>query len=504
MLVPASTTTTTASGGDPYDFALVSGGADPNHFTVTTEPSRSITSSIETSISTDSMAGSSGSNLGGGAIAGIVISVIAFIAIIAGLLFYSKKRKDRLYTVNSRGIKPEMSSFDSNTPLSIQPEDFISARYSGGTGVGVGVGVGATTSLDANHTNTSSILQAATFIPEEYHDDSRPDIRPLSYSEDTIDYAQLSDEELLQLEPDVLGPLFLFSGLYTSSENEQVNYLQDGYAVRTFDANDGIKHTVHYFSAAHLDTFVRSVHAVLRASPNRSKRSSLVAPSYIIKSERAIILNSPTPHNQYQYIWITSPMIPEHSLHHLLFERTRWTFIDYRNIDYKIWSIYALLKSVEALHNHKFVHLAIDLKAFYFDHEMKATDWRLGNMSYARLMSRPRGDIVFPPNTQFTAPEIIQQKEKLRLESADIWSLGCVIYTVATGGSLLFQDASEVKSLTVFHDDMKQHLKMQIRQNVESDVFQNILERMLQVDPTDRKSIKNVLDYWNSIYNMEE
>lgn len=498
MLVPASTTT---SGSDPYDFALVSGGADPNQFTVATESGRSIVSSIPTFISTDASSPSSASNLGGGAIAGIVISVIAFIAIIAGLLFYSKKRKDRLYTVNSREIKPAMTSFDSNTPLSIQPKDFISARYSGGTG---GVGVGVTTSLDDNHTNTSSILQAATFIPEEYHDGSRPDIRPLSYSEDTIDYAQLSDEELLQLEPDVLGPLFLFSGLYTSSENEQVSYLQDGYAVRTFDSNDGIKHTVHYFSAAHLDTFVRSVHAVLRASPNRSKRSSLVAPSYIIKNERAIILNSPTPHNQYQYIWITSPMIPEHSLHHLLFERTKWTFIDYRNIDYKIWSIYALLKSVENMHNHKFVHLAIDLKAFYFDHEMKATDWRLGNMSYARLMSRPRGDIAFPPYSQFTAPEIIQQKEKLQLGSADIWSLGCVIYTVATGGLLLFQDASEVKSLTVFHDDMKQHLKMQIRQNVESDVFQNILERMLQVDPSDRKSIKNVLDYWNSIYNMEE
>ncbi|KAL7311331.1 hypothetical protein PS15m_009107 [Mucor circinelloides] len=502
ILIPAAST----SNGAIYDYAMLSeDGASPNQFTVTTEStSRPQVPVIETPTDSAVLGETSGaSHLGGGAIAGIVISVIAFIAIIAGLLFYSKKRKDRVYAASSsRGIKPEMTTYNSGAPLSIQPDDFVGARYSGGAG-GAGIGINQ---LDDNQTNTSSILQATTFIPEEYHDGSRPDIRPLSYTDETIDYAQLSSEELDQLEPDVQGPLFLFSGAYTSTEEERVTYLQDGYAIRTFDAKDGIKHTVHYFSASHLDTFVRSVHAVLRTSPSsRSKRSSLVSPSYIIKSERAIVLSSPTPLNHYQYIWITSPMIPEHSLHHLLFEKTRWTFIDYNNTDYKIWSIYSILKGVETLHNHKFVHLAIDPKAFYFDHEMKATDWKLGNLEYAKHMSRHnKGDVVFPSHSQFTAPEIVQAKDKLQLEAADMWSLGCVIYTVATGGLLLFQDAEQVKHLTVFHDDMKQHLKSKIRQHVESEVFQNILEKTLQVDPSDRKSIKNVLDYWDSIYNMDE
>ncbi|KAG1077788.1 hypothetical protein G6F42_024618 [Rhizopus arrhizus] len=136
---------------------------------------------------------------------------------------------------------------------------------------------------------------------------------------------------------------------------------------------------------------------------------------------------------------------------------------------------------------------------------MKATDWKLGNLGYAKHMSRhSKSDVVFPSHSPFTAPEIIQAKDRLQLEAADMWSLGCVIYTVATGGLLLFQDAEQVKHLTVFHDDMKQHLKSKIRQHVESEVFQNILEKTLQVDPSDRKSIKNVLDYWDSIYNMEE
>ncbi|GAN04808.1 hypothetical protein MAM1_0074d04273 [Mucor ambiguus] len=505
ILVPAASSSNNAL----YDYVVLSeDGANPNQFSVTTESTtRSQIPVIQTPTDNAILEdASAASHLGGGAIAGIVVSVIAFIAIIAGLLFYSKKRKDRVYASSiNRSIKPAMTTFNSGTPLSIQPDDFVGARYSGGAG-GSGIGIHQ---IDDNHTNTSSILQATTFIPEEYHDGSRPDIRPLSYSDETIDYAQLSSEELSQLEPDVQGPLFLFSGVYTSSAEERVTYLQDGYAIRTFEAKDGLKHTVHYFSAAHLGTFVRSVHAVLRTSPSsRSKRSSLVSPTYIIKSERAIVLSAPTPHNHYQYIWITSPMLPEHSLHHLLFERTKWTFIDYNNADYKIWSVYSLLKGVETLHSHKFAHLAIDPKAFYFDHEMKATDWKLGNLGCAKSMtSRHKGgggDTVFPSHGPFTAPEIIQAKDNLQLEAADMWSLGCVIYTVATGGQLLFQDTDEVKRLAVFHDDMKQHLKSKIRQHVESQVFQNILERMLQVDPSERKHIKNVLDYWDSIYNMEE
>ncbi|KAG1123502.1 hypothetical protein G6F42_010487 [Rhizopus arrhizus] len=274
ILIPASSTSNDAI----YDYALLSeDGASPSQFTVTTEStSRSQVPVIETPTDSAVLGDASGaSHLGGGAIAGIVISVIAFIAIIAGLLFYSKKRKDRVYAASSsRGIKPEMTTYNRGTPLSIQPDDFVGARYSGGAG-GAGIGINQ---LDDNQTNTSSILQATTFIPEEYHDGSRPDIRPLSYSDETIDYAQLSSEELDQLEPDVQGPLFLFSGAYTSPEEERVTYLQDGYAIRTFDAKDGIKHTVHYFSASHLDTFVRSVHAVLRTSPSiRPRRSTIIS-----------------------------------------------------------------------------------------------------------------------------------------------------------------------------------------------------------------------------------
>lgn len=406
-------------------------------------------------------------NLSGGAIAGIVIGILIFIALVTGLLYYTKR---------SKRVKNTTSRSYNSMPLSIQP-DILETPYLAAV----------------NHSKTSSILQETKNVPDEYRDVNRPDIRPLSYINDRVDYAELSNEELLLLEPDVPGPLFLFSGVYTSQEEEKVTYLKEGYAIRTFDADDGRKHTIHYFSSANLGIFVRSVFGVTRCSSSEE--------DYVMKSERAIVLCKPTPHFNYQYIWITSPMIPENSLHYLLFERTSWTFVDHHNADYKIWSIYSILKSVETLHRHKVIHLAIDLKAFYYDHETKATDWKLGNFGYAQSSTNPV--ILRSPYTSFTAPEIIHHN-KGGSELSDLWSLGCVIYTVATGGLLLFENDTHVKNLVTFNDDMKQHLKVQIRDQVENHVFKTILEDLLKVDPFQRKGISQIMDYWNGIYNMDE
>ncbi|KAI9266335.1 kinase-like domain-containing protein [Helicostylum pulchrum] len=415
--------------------------------------------------------------LSGGTIAGIVIGIIAFIALVLGALWYTKKRKN-----DKNSVQRTYRSM----PVSSQPTDaHVATSYM----------------TSVNHSQTSSILIETGSVPDEYRDSSRPDIRPLTYYGTHIKYAELSNDELQALEPDVAGPLYLFSGKYTSGEEEKVTYLRDGYAIRTFvDADDGIKHTIHYFSASNLKTFVRSVNAVLSCTKSQ----------YIMKSKQGIVLCKPTSRFNYQYIWITSPMIPEHSLYYLLFERKTWTFVDHHNPDYKIWSIYAVLKSVETLHASKFVHLAIDLKAFYYDDETKATDWRLGNFGYAQPTNGGQKAAVeadAAPHTAFTAPEVIRNGSPSCHhggEASDVWSVACVIYTIATGGGLLFENDTQVKNLITFNDDMKQHLKISVRDNIENQVFKSILQDMLQVDPTQRKSIAKVLDDWNLIYNMEE
>ncbi|CAO3627759.1 unnamed protein product [Mucor hiemalis] len=412
----------------------------------------------------------------GGAIAGIVIGVIVSLAIVFGLLVYARKRRSR----------PQIRSYNS-MPLSIQPDDFVTPYMKQREVV----------SAD-NDSSTSSILQESKCIPEEYHDGSRPDIRPLCYNADKIEYATPSENELTMLEPDVHGPLFLFSGQYISTVDEKVVYINDGYAIRTFSAKDGSKHTVHYFSSANLDSFVKSVYAVTRCKPQKKGNN------YIMRSDMAIVLGKPTPHFNYQYIWITSPMIPEQSLRHLLFERKTWSYnIDYRHIDYRIWSIYTILKNVEVIHSHKIAHLAIDLTAFYYDHESKPTDWRLGNFCHARSTAKGNSYSTLPPSNGFTAPEIINQKAGAEVETADVWSAACVIYTIATSGLSIFENDTQVKTLATFKNDLEQHIKIAVRDNIDNATFKTVLEMMLHVDPQERKSIPQVLDFWCSIYNME-
>ncbi|KAI7902393.1 kinase-like domain-containing protein, partial [Cokeromyces recurvatus] len=266
--------------------------------------------------------------------------------------------------------------------------------------------------------------------------------------------------------------------------------------------NKGEKQTIHYFSNHRLDTFVRSVHAVLCITSNQQRKDKNLIQPYIIKSERAIVLNRPTPIFNYQYIWITSPMIPEYSLYHIMMKPSNSSFVDTHQIGYKVWSINALLKSIDTVHSHGFAHLAIDLTSFYINHEMKTTDWRLGNFDFARLLTDKyvysRGGIKFPPHTSYTAPEIIQEKQITldQLKKVDIWSLGCVIYTLVTEGLILFEDATHIKNLMTFNDDMKNYLKIVIRDHVENLLFKNLLELMLQVYPDNRKTIKEIISYW--------
>jgi serine/threonine protein kinase len=160
------------------------------------------------------------------------------------------------------------------------------------------------------------------------------------------------------------------------------------------------------------------------------------------------------------------------------------------------------LKCVETIHSHNIIHLAIDSKAFYYDHETKPTDWRLGNFGHAKTILK-NTSASLATSSAYTAPEILNHKIDAEQESADLWSTGCVIYTVATGGLSLFENDIQVKNLATFRDDLEQHIKVALRDNVENPTFKYILDLMLRVDPHERKSVIQALDFWNGVYNME-
>ncbi|KAI8382347.1 kinase-like domain-containing protein [Blakeslea trispora] len=471
VLLQSRADSSSSSNTLPFDFGSIAVG--DNHTTAfstqngASSPGKSVNHDASTSA------------LSAGAIVGIVLGSIAFVLLIVILLICLKRRRSK----KQRKLKTrEMLRAYCG-----------SKDYKGDTLL--------PSNLQQLHKMTSkdSYSRSAVDIQDmkDILDDARPDIQPLCYTKDAIDYAELPDQELIQLEPDVKGPLYLFNGLYMSSENEQVCRIMDGYVTRTFQSDDGNKHTVHYFSNTHAHTFIRSVYAALRISlPEKT--------TYTVRSERAIVLGSPTPYSGYRYLWISSPVMPDHSLHHLLFEDNVWSFIDHHSADYKIWSVYAILKSVESVHHQDFVHLAIEPKHFYFDHEMNATDWHLGNFGYAHALSIQQSPSL-PIPTSYSAPEIVQAdgSSAFLATSSDIWSLGCVIYTIVTGGLVLFNSADQLKEL-LKTDGMKHHLEKAMQGTIENHVFAKILDMMLCVDPKERKAIDEIIAYWHSVYNMEE
>ncbi|OBZ91569.1 hypothetical protein A0J61_00376 [Choanephora cucurbitarum] len=477
IFLQSSTANTGSTNSIPYEFGtIVLGGNNTATISIQRESS-SPSPSVSTVIPETNSSHQSG--LSAGAIAGIVLGSVAFLLISAVLLLCMKRRRSKkqrkLKTREMLKAYCGSKDFKGDTLL---PSNLQQLHETGSK-------------------NSYSYSTAGIQDMKDILDDARPNIQPLCYTRDAIDYAELPEQELAQLEPDVKGPLYLFNGLYVSPESEQVNHVMDGYVTRTFRSEDGNKHTMHYFSTSHAHTFIRSVYAALRISlPGKA--------TYTIKSERAIVLGSPTPHSNYQYIWISSPVMADHSLHHLLFENNVWSFIDYHSSDYKIWSVYALLKSIESVHDQDFVHLAIEPKSFYFDHEMNATDWHLGNFSHTHALSNQQHPSL-PIPTPYSAPELIENDKSFAFieKSSDIWSLGCVIYTVATDGLVLFSSVEQVREL-LKANIIDQHIEKAIQGTIENNAFVKILSMMLRANANERKMINEIVAYWHSVYNMEE
>ncbi|KAI8981473.1 kinase-like domain-containing protein [Pilobolus umbonatus] len=275
--------------------------------------------------------------------------------------------------------------------------------------------------------------------------------------------------------------------------------------MRNFIKDDGKKITIHYFSANHMDVFVRSVYAI-------KSINSTLSPSdkdYTIRSLRAIVLNRPTPNMNYQYIWITSPIIPEKSLYYL--STMTAPPVDIHDSEYKIWSIYSLLKAVEALQSHKFVHMAISPKSFYYD-DTTETHWKLANFGYVQQqgVALNRGGMV--ASSTFTAPEILIFLSHSTLSGgplmnvkseSDIWSLGCVIYTVITGGKELFESEEQLLRLSKDEKAMIQHTEAAFKDvKQQGDIYENILRFMLQLDPKNRKSMLPLVELWETVHNI--
>lgn len=409
---------------------------------------------------------SSADRLSGGAIAGIVLGSLAFAALLAGLWLCRRKRR-RQTLLPSGDIEEKLRSITDP----VQPAAGLTTRR-------------VQPSFGEQDPRSSEITCRS---------DGRPDIRPLSYVEGRIDFAHLSDEEMLELEPERSGPMMLFSGAYKSLPDEPVSYdRQEECATRTFMTEDGRYCSVHYFASSRTEALIRAVYAV----------TAIQGPSeYVMKSERVILLNSPTPRYGYQSIWITSPTIPARSLQTLFFD-TLWSPLDQPGRDNRVWSTLSVIKAVKAVHEHGFVHLAIDTHSFYYD--PSTSNWTLG-----RFMNVQRQGTALTrqrlPQTRFTPPELLTDSQGLHEVTAetDMWSLGCVIYAIATNGLFLFENCADLQNLMTDRNTAERYLKRTVDENVKDEPFRVLLGGMLVLSPKDRKSVQFALDYWKKMYQLD-
>lgn len=304
-----------------------------------------------------------------------------------------------------------------------------------------------------------------------------------------VQQLHVNSDELASLEPDATSSSTVLEkmGYLPVSGPANLQQQDNRHARRNFTKN-GSLYTLHYFSYTALDAFMRNIKTMGVARSNR-----------FIKQYDAFDLNTPTPRGGYRFLWITSPCTPDHSLEHILDPNT-YAPIDPHDFAFKAWSVFAMLEAVRDLHAQRIAHLSISPLCFYFENAETVSDWQLGDFDQAAIngetATNPRLNVCSAPE-MLTSAMSVKRRNYHRLvvsQAMDIWSLGCVVYQVATGKR--FQ--MDLKRLDALVAAACQEA------GAVDHTFQVLLERMLQPDPVKRDTAENLAAYWKEANGLED
>ncbi|KAI8339160.1 kinase-like domain-containing protein [Chlamydoabsidia padenii] len=279
------------------------------------------------------------------------------------------------------------------------------------------------------------------------------------------------------------------------------NHRVPGYTTRTIQhaTNDGPICTLHYFTKDQRNFFLRNVNVSVCLGSS-SKR--------IIQHHEALALESPTRHTRHQYYWITSLCNPHQSLHYLVHHQQP-AIVDICHFDFMALSVLSILTCIRDMHASEQCHLGISLRSFYYQQASTITDWYVGGFDQSHVIGQPEGYGLCLD--MYSAPELVKLSgpdyychEFSPRPALDSWSLGCVIYELATKNPL-FDGFDQLVQLCGNHQALTCHLnKAYERVACIHPSFRVCLENLLKVDPSRRASVQVVLDDWITLNSLDD
>lgn len=435
--------------------------------------SPSLSSSPAASAASAASALSSGSSTNIGAIVGGVIGGVALVVIcIALLIFYRRRARRTKFSKpsKSRGIQNEEYSdyIDERPPgshnvspismMKIIPPGHLNGRHR----------------QDTLESTLSPVQNTFSPVVSQSHSKTLlPDLTQTYLQDSNIIIPEYTGADINDLRNDLKSGTRVLGDKYALT-SEPATKVTAYYTIRTAtklpDKIDQV--SIHFFKEPALGLQFAQVGFATK-----------LAGSTIINQVESYKLPGGTG---YKAISVTDACSPTKSLHRLLHPTTGdLTLADTTDQYFQSLTIKSLLQALEVLQRNKLAHTGLSTNTFYHLGGC-VTEWKLGKLEECRVFGDYIGDCDV---LETTPPEILNGIVSHISAESNLWSLGVVIYEIITGKPL-FTSVNDAIQFAKAGAPVHLHA-------ITNSKSQMLLSCMLQVQPTQRSKVEDLLFIWD-------